>query len=265
MEHQKLSVRYRAKIIAKERLRGNLLAVMGAVLVCALPLLLVTSMMNNYMLSTGQIVLPLAIYLIMMIAVVMPLVYGLASYLVELLIKGQAPILRVFEALTSPEAYRHSVKLGLCMIVRIIQWMWIPVALTMLFIWMMLGQEVKIIDGDLEQFTRLVIRAAGFYMMVSIPFCACVLRYAGAYLLVLRNPSLSPWQATRQSARCLKGHWGQLTVFLISFLGWQLFGMWTMGLGMLFYWGYLLTAFFSYYCIVERENHEQGTHIDVQA
>ena len=84
-----------------------------------------------------------------------------------------------------------------------------------------------------------------------IPFLARILRYFIAYPMMMRDPSLGAWQATRQAARAFKGHNLHLIVLVVSFFGWQLVGMWTMGIGTLFYWGYLLSALLMYFWYLE--------------
>ena len=84
-----------------------------------------------------------------------------------------------------------------------------------------------------------------------IPFLARILRYFIAYPMIMRDRSLGAWQATRQAARAFKGHNLHLIVLVVSFFGWQLVGMWPMGIGTQFYWGYLLSALLMYFWYLE--------------
>lgn len=252
----RMSIRRKAKIIAKERISHNLWQAMVAVLICAVPMVLVTSFAQSYMLSTGRIVLPLAFCALAMIFVVFPIVYGLIGYLLQMLFVGQGSLMRVFDALSNMPTYIRSLKLGVCLFVRILLWMSIPFALSAAYCyWLLLRNPAAI--QDIEQFSAVVTRVMGVYMLVSIPFTARVLRYVGAYPVAMRDPTVGAWQATRIAARMLKGHWGKLILLVLSFVGWQLVGLWTMGIGMLFYWAYLLSAFLMYFWYVERAQEKE--------
>lgn len=251
MDVSRMSIRRKAKIIAKERILRNLWQSMVAVLICAVPLVLVTSFAQTYMLSTGQILLPLAFCALALVFVVLPMIYGLVEYLLQILFVGQASLTRVFDALSNTQIYLRSLKLGACLFVRIILWMSIPFGLSVGYCYALLLRNPNVMQ-DIEQFSTVVTQVMAFYMVVSIPFTARVLRYVGAYPVAMRDPSVGAWQATCIAARMLKGHWGKLIVLVLSFVGWQLVGLWTMGIGMLFYWAYLLSAFLMYFWYVER-------------
>ncbi len=244
-------MRRRAKQIAKQCVMRNLMQVMGAILVCMLPLMLTTSLVNNYLLTTGEVLLPLLLYLGSVLLLVLPLLYGVMAYLSELLLVGNASILCAFDTLTSIPQYLRSLRLGVCIFVRTVLWLCIPFGITTAYIYMVVNQNPQA-AGEPEFFLQMVSQAVGLYTIISIPFTARVLCYLGAYPLMLRNADLGAWQATKQSVRTLKGHWKAMIVFLVSFFGWQLFGIWTMGIGMLFYWGYLLSAFLVYFQTVEQ-------------
>lgn len=244
------NLRRRAKLIAKRSVLQNLVQVMGAVLVCALPLILTSSLISNYMWSTGKIGLPTLLYIVSVIFLVLPMLYGVMAFLSDILLVGDSSILRAFDALTSLPIYLRSLRLGLCLLLRMVLWMSIPFAVTALYIYMILRGDPTIIEQP-EGFAQLVMQTTGVYTLVSIPFTARVICYLGAYPLMQRDPQLGAWKATRQSARVLKGHWGKMIVFVVSFLGWELFGVWTV-LGMLFYWGYLLSSFLMYFQMVEQ-------------
>ncbi len=245
------NLRRRAKLIAKQCVMRNLMQVMGAVLVCMLPLMLTTSLVNNYLLTTGKVLLPMVLYLGSILLLVLPLLYGVMAFLSELLLVGNASILCAFDTLTSISLYLRSMRLGICIFVRTVLWLSIPFGVTTAYIYMVVSQNPQA-AGQPEFFFQMVSQAVGLYTIISIPFTARVLCYLGAYPLMMRDPNLGAWQATRQSVRTLRGHWKAMIVFLVSFLGWELFGVWTMGIGMLFYWGYLLSAFLIYFQTVEQ-------------
>lgn len=245
------NLRRRAKLIAKQSVMRNLVQVMGAVLVCALPFMLTNSLVSNYLLSTGKVGLPLLMYVGSIVFLVLPMLYGVMAFLSEVLLAGSSSILRAFDALTSVQMYLRSLRIGMCILLRTVLWMSIPFGVTALYIYMVLSKDPGMIASE-EGFAMLLMQSVGLYGLISIPFTARVICYLGAYPLMLRDPALGAWKATKQSVRILKGHWGKMIVFVVSFVGWELFGVWTMGIGMLFYWGYLLAAFLIYFQIVEQ-------------
>lgn len=245
------NLRRRAKLIAKQSVMRNLVQVMGAVLACALPFMLTNSLVSNYLLSTGKAALPILLYMGSLILLVLPMLYGVMAFLSEILLVGNASILRVFDALTSVQIYLRSLRLGLCILLRTVLWLSIPFGVTAVYIYAVLNENPEMLANE-QTFAMLLMQSVGLYSLVSIPFTARVICYLGAYPLMLRDPALGAWKATKQSVRILKGHWGKMIVFVVSFVGWQLFGVWTMGIGMLFYWGYLLAAFLIYFQIVEQ-------------
>lgn len=245
------NLRRRAKLIAKQSVMRNLVQVMGAVLACALPFILTNSFVSNYVLSTGQVTLPILMYVGSIVLLVLPMLYGVMAFLGEVLLVGNSSILRAFDALTSMQMYLRSLRLGLCILLRTVLWLSIPFGVTALYIYMVLSPNPEMI-ADEQTFAILLMQSVGLYSLVSIPFTARIICYLGAYPLMMRDPTLGAWKATKQSARILKGHWGKMIVFVVSFVGWELFGVWTMGIGMLFYWGYLLAAFLIYFQMVEQ-------------
>lgn len=246
------NLRRRAKLIAKQSVMRNLVQVMGAVLVCALPFMLTSSLVSSYMLSSGKVGLPIVLYISSVIFLVLPMLYGVMAFLNEILLVGKASILQTFDALTSLPMYLRSLRLGACLFLRIVLWMSIPFCVTAAYIYIVLSKDLTILTQE-KAISLLLIQSAGLYGFISIPFTARVICYLGAYPLMMRDPQLGAWQATKQSARILKGRWGQMIVFVVSFVGWELFGIWTI-IGMLFYWGYLLSAFLIYFQSVEQGN-----------
>ena len=93
---------------------------------------------------------------------------------------------------------------------------------------------------------QLIAQAYLLFELVLLPFKAKILRYLAGYILLVRDPKLGPWKATGQAAKLFRGRWGELIVFFISFIGWQIFGIYTVGIGMLFYGAYLLLSFVWY-------------------
>ena len=126
----RVSIRRRAKIVAKQRVMRCLLPVMEAVLICVLPIILIAGPIQTYIYSTGQLLFPIVLFVAAVILLIMPLVYGLMGFLMRVLTGERPPLLCVFDGLAGAENYLRSVKLGLCIFVHIVLWMVIPIAAT---------------------------------------------------------------------------------------------------------------------------------------
>lgn len=240
-----VNLRRKSKMIARDRVMRNLLWVMVAVLICILPLTMAANAAYSYLLMSGNVALALLLCAAVLILLVLPLVYGLMHYLMDVVFHGRGSLLTVFDALSSRSGYVRSLKLGLCVALRSVLWMSIPVALTVGYCYLALVRDPSIVQ-DAEKFYALAGQLSLFYLVVSTPFIGRVLRYAGAYALAVRAQGMGAWQATKTAARVFRGQGVRLTVLVLSFLGWQLFGIWTMGIGTLFYWGYLLSTMIAY-------------------
>lgn len=245
VERVPINIRRKCKTIARDRVMRNLLWVMVAVLICMLPLMMAANVAYSYMLMTGNVVLALLLCAAVLVFLVLPLIYGLMHYLMDVVFQGRGSLLTVFGALGSRRNYMRSLKLGLCVALRSVLWLSIPVALTVGYCYLALVRDPSIVQ-DAEKFYALAGQLSIFYLLVSTPFTARVLRYVGAYSLAVRTQNMGAWQATRTAARTFRGQGVKLTVLVLSFLGWQLFGIWTMGIGTLFYWGYLFSTMIAY-------------------
>lgn len=246
----RVSIRRKAKVVAKQRVMRCLLPVMEAVLICVLPILLITGPIQTYIYSTGQMLFPIVLFVAAVILLIMPLIYGLMGFLMRVLSGERPSLLCVFDGLAGAENYLRSVKLGLCIVVRIVLWMVVPIAVTAGYCYFMLLRDPTIME-NVQKLSQLILQMSGLYLVIMIPFLARILRYFMAYPMIMRDPSLGAWKATVQAARAFKGHNLHLILLVVSFFGWQLVGMWTMGIGTLFYWGYLLSAMLMYFWYIE--------------
>lgn len=240
-----INIRRKCKTIAKDRILRNLLWVMVAVLICMLPLMMAANVAYSYMLMTGNVALALLLCAAVLVLLVLPLIYGLMHYLMDVLFYHRSSLLTVFDALGSRYNYVRSLKLGLCVALRSALWMSIPVALTVGYCYLALTRDPSIVQ-DAEKFYALAGQLSIFYLLVSTPFAGRILRYVGAYFLAVRTPDMRIREAIKTSVRLFRRQGVKLTVLVLSFLGWQLFGIWTMGIGTLFYWGYLFSTMIAY-------------------
>lgn len=240
-----VNLRRKSKMIARDRVMRNLLWVMVAVLICILPLTMAANAAYSYLLMSGNVALALLLCAAVLILLVLPLVYGLMHYLMDVVFHGRGSLLTVFDALSSRSGYVRSLKLGLCVALRSALWMSIPVALTVGYCYLALTRDPSIVQ-DAEKFYALAGQLSIFYLLVSTPFAGRILRYVGAYFLAVRTPDMRIREAIKTAVRLFRRQGVKLTVLVLSFLGWQLFGIWTMGIGTLFYWGYLFSTMIAY-------------------
>ncbi len=77
--------------------------------------------------------------------------------------------------------------------------------------------------------------------------------YAMAPFIIKDNPELSPNQAINLSMKMMKGHKFQLFCLYLSFLGWVLLSVITLGVALLWVMPYMQTAFAAFYQEVRNE------------
>ena len=108
-------------------------------------------------------------------------------------------------------------------------------------------------DPELNRYVfRLVIPGAAAVLAVtlltSIPAVVARYRYCMAYYLMIENPNLAATDAVRCSIRLMDGHKWRLFCLNLSFIGWRLLSLFTLGLlGLLYvnpYQEFAVTAFY---------------------
>lgn len=75
-----------------------------------------------------------------------------------------------------------------------------------------------------------------------------------AYYILVDNPELSALEAIRQSKEIMRGHKGRLFYLWLSFLGWFLLGLITMGIGFLYVAPYYEAAKANFYEDLQRNS-----------
>ena len=79
-------------------------------------------------------------------------------------------------------------------------------------------------------------------LLLIIPGIIAALRYSQAYYILRDNPEISALEAIRRSKEMMKGHKGRLFMLYLSFIGWWLLGILTLGIGFLWLCPYVYTA-----------------------
>lgn len=73
-----------------------------------------------------------------------------------------------------------------------------------------------------------------WFLLLIIPGIIAILRYSMAYYIMVDNPGISGLEALRRSKEMMRGHKTRLFLLWLSFLGWFIFGILTVGLGFLY-------------------------------
>lgn len=79
-------------------------------------------------------------------------------------------------------------------------------------------------------------------LLLIVPGIIAALRYSQAYYILRDNPELSALEAIRRSKEMMVGHKGRLFILYLSFIGWWLLGILTLGIGFLWLNPYLYTT-----------------------
>lgn len=79
-------------------------------------------------------------------------------------------------------------------------------------------------------------------LLLVVPGIIAAYRYSMAYFLIIENPDMSAMDAIRASKEMMRGHKLDLFVLELSFLGWALLGVLTLGILYLWLLPYISTA-----------------------
>lgn len=84
-------------------------------------------------------------------------------------------------------------------------------------------------------------------MLFIIPGIIAVYRYAMAPFILLENPGMRPKDAISESKQLMDGNKGDLFVLNLSFIGWSLLNILTLGIGSLWLNPYMNAAYAAFY------------------
>jgi uncharacterized membrane protein len=84
-------------------------------------------------------------------------------------------------------------------------------------------------------------------LLLIVPGIIAALRYSMAFFILSDNPGMSAMEAIRQSAEMTKGHKGKLFMLFLSFIGWYLLTILTLGIGLLWLAPYVQTSMAAFY------------------
>jgi uncharacterized membrane protein len=84
-------------------------------------------------------------------------------------------------------------------------------------------------------------------VLLIIPGIIAALSYALTFYILADNPELKPMEALRRSALLMKGRKMELFLLAVSFIGWGILSIFTLGIGLLWLIPYIQTSFCLFY------------------
>lgn len=84
-------------------------------------------------------------------------------------------------------------------------------------------------------------------LLFIVPGIIAAYRYSQAYFILRDNPDMSPLGAIKESSRIMKGFKGKYFLLFLSFFGWIIVGIITLGIGMLWVSAYMYTTMALFY------------------
>ncbi|MCR5783748.1 MAG: DUF975 family protein [Clostridia bacterium] len=93
-------------------------------------------------------------------------------------------------------------------------------------------------------------------LLFIIPGIIAGLRYGMAYFILVDNPGMSAKDALDQSKAMMKGNCGKLFVLNLSFIGWGLLCVLTLGIGFIFLQPYMEASVTEFYNEISGKNNE---------
>ena len=92
-------------------------------------------------------------------------------------------------------------------------------------------------------------------LLLIIPGIIAILKYSMAYYILNDNPELKPLEAIELSKKMMNGHKERLFFLWLSFIGWFLLGIFTLGIGFLFIMPYYHATIANFYEDVKYNAH----------
>lgn len=91
----------------------------------------------------------------------------------------------------------------------------------------------------------------------SIMLTILSLAYSQRYFIAYENPEMTSKEIIKTSAKMMKGHKGQLFILELSFIGWILLSILSMGIGFIWLYPYMMFATMCFYDVVSEEYKKQ--------
>jgi len=140
-----------------------------------------------------------------------------------------------------------------------------PIALSFALIFLRItrGEEVKVemIFEGFNDFGRsfVAVLLTSIYillwtLLLIIPGIIAGLSYSMVYFILAENPTISPMDAIRQSKEMMYGHKTEMFMLSLSFIGWCLLGVLSLGIGFLWIGSYMQTSMAIFYQELKAEH-----------
>jgi uncharacterized membrane protein len=91
-------------------------------------------------------------------------------------------------------------------------------------------------------------------LLFIIPGIIASLRYSMSYYIMRDNPGMTAMESINQSKEMMSGHKGKLFLLTLSFIGWGILSILTLGIGLLWVGAYYNTAKVNFYEDLKRIN-----------
>lgn len=84
-------------------------------------------------------------------------------------------------------------------------------------------------------------------LLLIIPGIIAALGYSMTFFIMAENPNIQATEAMRKSKEMMMGHKGELCLLGLSFIGWLILSIFTMGIGLLWLESYMYTSSVIFY------------------
>jgi len=101
--------------------------------------------------------------------------------------------------------------------------------------------------GSFLAFLLMSIYTVLWTLLLIVPGIIAALRYSQTYYILKDHPEMDGNSAIQASKKMMEGHKGEYFVLCLSFLGWILLGIVTVGIGFLWIGPYMATTNAAYY------------------
>lgn len=99
-------------------------------------------------------------------------------------------------------------------------------------------------------------------LLFIVPGIIAAIRYSMAYLIMSENPDMTPMEAINKSKILMAGHKMEYFSFVLSFIGWVLVGLLTLGLGFFYLYPYFnASKIYFYKALLGEEVLDKGEYI----
>lgn len=93
-------------------------------------------------------------------------------------------------------------------------------------------------------------------ILLIIPGIIAMLMFSQTYYILAENPNLSAIECMRKSAKMMRGHKWELFVLGLSFIGWLILCIFTLGIGILWYTPYYEITMCNFYLELKERHNE---------